>query len=75
MDLVARGSRMTMEPCWTPNLTPQAEACAAGWTEGNPVVYLLRYLFLGEGEIAPVTSEILREAERDPERRPLVHVG
>jgi hypothetical protein len=33
------------------------------WTEGNPVVNLLRYLFSGVGEVAPVTREILRRAE------------
>jgi len=33
------------------------------WIEGNPLLNLLRYLFFGVGEVAPVTREILRRAE------------
>jgi hypothetical protein len=46
-----------------------------GWTEGNPIWYVLKFIFFGEGDTAPVTHEILRQAESDPSRRPAVHVG
>ena len=46
-----------------------------GWTEGNPITYLLKFLAFGEGDTAPVTREVLRQTEHDPHRRPRVHVG
>ena len=46
-----------------------------GWTEGNPIGYIFKYIFFGEGETAPVTREILRELEPNAIRRPTIHVG
>jgi len=45
------------------------------WTEGNPAANLLRFLFFGVGEVAPVTREVIRRAEPDRDRRPHVHAG
>jgi hypothetical protein len=45
------------------------------WAEGNPFYFLFRYLISGEGDVPPVTREILRRAEPDRSRRPRVHVG
>jgi hypothetical protein len=45
------------------------------WQEGNPVVNIVRFIFLGEGDTAPLTHEVLRRAVRDPSRRPVIHVS
>jgi hypothetical protein len=54
------------------NLLPHAYF---GWTEGNPIAYLLKFLALGEGDTAPVAREVLRQTEPDPLKRPRIHVG
>jgi hypothetical protein len=57
------------------NLTGKPPHAYFGWTEGNPVKYALKYLIFGEGETAPLTREILRNAEPDVQRRPRIHVA
>jgi hypothetical protein len=45
------------------------------WTELSPFVNAMRFIFLGEGDTAPLTHEILRRAVKDPAKRPVVHVS
>ncbi|MGC2398873.1 MAG: amino acid permease [Acidobacteriaceae bacterium] len=44
------------------------------WSDINPAMNVLRFVFLGEGETAPLTQEVLRRAIKDPEQRPGIHV-
>ncbi|WP_293910830.1 APC family permease [Deinococcus sp.] len=45
------------------------------WSEDSPLHLALRFLVEGEGDVPPLTHEILRRAEPDRDRRPIVHVG
>jgi hypothetical protein len=45
-----------------------------GWTWGNLLVCLFRYVSFGERDNAPITHERVREAEPDPDCRPVIHL-
>jgi hypothetical protein len=45
------------------------------WGSKNPVAYLFDYVAFGRGDTAPMTREVLRQAEPNEEKRPSIHVG
>ncbi|MCL6527860.1 MAG: amino acid transporter [Thermaceae bacterium] len=45
------------------------------WGERSPIQAALQFLILGEGDVPTMTHEVLRQAEPNARRRPLVHVG
>ena len=57
------------------DLTGKIPHAYFNWPEANPMDYLLRFILFGEGDIAVVTREVLRRAEKNPKRRPAIHVG
>jgi len=57
------------------NMTGSVPHIYFKWKEGNPVANMFRFLFLGEGDEAPLTHEVLRKAIPDVDRRPIVHVS
>lgn len=45
------------------------------WSEGSPIKHIARFLVFGKGDTAPVVREIIRNAEPDPKKRPIIHVS
>jgi len=57
------------------NLDVQVPHVYFEWSARPPAQNVLRFLLAGEGDIPPLTHEILRRAEPNESRRPHVHVG
>jgi hypothetical protein len=57
------------------NRTSLIPHCYFTWSEITPIANVIRFLFFGEGDTAPMTREIIRQNEPKKRRRPRVHVG
>ena len=49
--------------------------CYFEWSEKPPAQNALRFFLSGQGDVPPLTHEILRKAEPEQSRRPQLHVG
>ena len=56
------------------DLTGKVPHVYFSWNEGSPITHVFRFFFLGEGDVAPVTREVLRQNIREERQRPFVHV-
>ncbi len=45
------------------------------WGDTSPIQAALQFVILGEGDVPTMTHEVLRQAEPQEGRRPIVHVG
>jgi hypothetical protein len=52
--------------------TGQVPHAYFNWTEGDPVLHMIRYVLSGYGDVAPITREVLRQTEHNPARRPRI---
>ena len=45
------------------------------WSDVSPLLNVVRFVFFGEGDTAPIVHEVLRRAIPEPQQRPVIHVG
>ena len=61
--------------CYIRDQTGRSRTRTLGGRKATRSPTCLKFLAFGEGDTAPVTREVLRQAEPNPLRRPRIHVG
>ena len=57
------------------DMTGQVPHLYLDWSTGAPLRNMLDFLLFGQGQIAPTAHEVLRRAEPEEARRPVIHVS